>query len=94
MSSLSIRLDPETQRQARVLRSRGMIVSDVVRAAIREAYARTEAEHGRSRVAVIDRLRASYPASEDRAAARTYDVSSAREARIAVLTRLRRKRTG
>ena len=90
MSSLSIRLDPETKRQARQLRARGVILSAVVRDAVHAAYAQAATKRRETRLAVLKRLDAAV--SQEERLERAYCVSDAREARSAVLRRLSRKR--
>ncbi len=90
---VNVRLDDERLRKVRALRERGVALSDVVREAIDERFE----ELGRSRTprdvrAIVQAAFERHPDPPD-LPARDYDVHDRREARAAVLRRLRRKRS-
>ncbi|MBI2378655.1 MAG: hypothetical protein HYV07_31955 [Deltaproteobacteria bacterium] len=89
MSSLSVRLDPETRRQAKALRASGVVLSEVIRVAIREAYARASSAPAESRLAVLERIEGE--GAPKAVAPAEYDVADARQARAAIRLRMDRR---
>ena len=89
---VNVRLDEEHLRRARVLRERGVTLSDLVREAIDARYGETSRVHRPQDVReVLDAILRQYP---DPAGLppRGYDVADSRRARKAIRARLRRKR--
>ncbi|MBI4822096.1 MAG: hypothetical protein HY791_37910 [Deltaproteobacteria bacterium] len=94
MSTISIRIDPQTSREIDALRAGGVVVSELVRAAIHDAYVR--AQSGReSRLAVLERIDRQLASPMTEGSPRPeHDVTDARQAREVIRKRLRRARSG
>lgn len=86
-SLINVRLDSERVRKARVLRERGIRLSDVVREAIDERFMRLRADQTSDVQAMIGKLFEQYPDS-DTLPPRDYDVHDRRAARQAILRKL------
>jgi hypothetical protein len=93
MALLNVKLDPGDVRMARALRKEGVVISDVVREAIRTEYAR-RIEQRRARGRASERMAAIYALHPDPPdlPARHYDVHDATAAREAVRKRIERRR--
>jgi len=90
---VNVRLDEERVRKARVLRERGVTLSDVVREAIDERFAETGRRGARPDPrTIVSSVFAQFPDPPD-LSTRDYDVHDRRAARDAVRRRLRRKKT-
>ena len=88
---VNVRLDEERLRKARALRARGVTLSDLVREAIDVRYGETaRTRRPRDVRAMLDDILRRHP---DPAGLppRDYDVRDRRQARAAILKRLRRK---
>jgi len=91
---LNVRLDPERLRKVRVLRRRGVVLSDVVREAIDRRFEQIqEPDSRRTPAAVLGAILERYPDPPD-LPPRGYDVSNRTAARKAVLEKLTRRRSG
>jgi hypothetical protein len=89
---VNVRLDPVRRRKARILRARGVTLSDVVREAIDERFAALERSTSPPDArALIASLYEQYPDPPD-LLPRDYDVHDRATARRAVARRLRRGR--
>ena len=88
---INVRLDAERLRKARLLRSRGVVLSDLVREAIDARYAQLGETGPRNPRELMKRILAAYP-DPPGLPPRNYDVHDRREAREGILKRLRRKR--
>jgi hypothetical protein len=88
---INVRLDEERLRKARHLRSKGVVLSELVREAIDQRYQdlRTPAG-GRDMAAILRRVYERHPEPSG-TRPRRYDVHDAREAREAIRKRLARK---
>ena len=86
-SLINVRLDSERTRKVRVLRERGISLSEVVRAAIDERFLRLRSERTPDAQKMIAKIFEQYP---DTAAlpSRDYDVHDRRAARLAILRKL------
>lgn len=93
MALLNVKLKPDDVRMAQALRKEGIVISEVVRDAIRAEYGRRIGQR-RSRGRASDRMVEIYAAHPDPAdlAPRDYDVADSRAARKAVRAKLRRGR--
>ena len=90
-SLVNVRLDPERVRKVRLLRERGVSLSDVVRQAIDERFDELRlAGYQRDGAAIVARLLEQHPDPPD-LPARDYDVHDRRAARAAAVDRLRRR---
>lgn len=89
---INVRLDEERLRKARMLRQKGVILSDLVREAIDTKFdAALAAEQPRDMARMIEELFERYPDPID-LPRRTYDVRDRRAAREAIRRKLARKR--
>jgi len=89
---INVRLDDEHLRKVRVLRHKGVVLSDLVREAIDSKFrAVAEIEQPRDVKRMIDRLFEQYPDPVD-LPPRAYDVHDRRAARAAIKRKLSRKR--
>jgi post-segregation antitoxin (ccd killing protein) len=93
MKLLNVRLDAEDARKAEMLRKQGVEISSVVRAAIRAEYERrrTKRRDGRSAAKIMAEIYARHPDPAD-LPARDYDVHDAKQARAAIVAKLKRER--
>ena len=94
MKRLNVRLDAEDARKADVLRKQGVEISFVVRAAIRAEYVRRQPPKQRDRRSVAEimaEIYARHPTPPD-VPPRDYDVHDAKQARAAIVAKLKRKR--
>jgi hypothetical protein len=88
---INVRLDEERVRKARALRESGVALSDVVREAIDVKFDEVNAPRRPGDVeATVKAIFDQYP-DPPSAAQRPYDVHDRREARAAILRKLRRK---
>lgn len=88
----NVRLDEDRLRKARKLRERGVTLSALVRDAIDDRFERErEAVEPRNVAAILEAVFDEYP-DPPRVPRRPYDVHDRRQARTAILLRLRRKR--
>ena len=87
---VNVRLDPERVRKARRLREDGVSLSDVVREAIDEQYARLGAQTGRDAARIVGRVFERFP-DPPGLPPRPYDVHDRRAARRAIQQRLRKR---
>lgn len=90
-SLINVRLDSERVRKARVLRERGIRLSDVVREAIDERFLRLRSERTPDAQTMIGRIFEQYPDAAE-LPSRDYDVHDRRAARDAILRKLNRAR--
>ena len=88
---INVRLDSERLRKARVLRERGVRLSDVVREAIDERFLQLRSEPAADVKTVIRRIFERHP-DPPGLPPRGYDVHDRRAARQAILRKLRRPR--
>ena len=89
---VNVRLDEERLRKARVLRERGVVLSDLVRAAIDERFETLASSRGPSDIrALVARVHEEHPDPAD-LPPRTYDVHDRLAARRAIRRTLGRKR--
>ena len=97
MKSLSVRLDPEDARKAAALRKAGVRISSLVRDAIRAEFDRQRKLKRRGRIPsdIVQQIMARYPTPLG-TPPRAYNVHDRREARAAILEKLRgaRRRSG
>ena len=91
MSLLNVKLKPDDVRMAQALRREGIIISDVVRDAIRAEYQQRIGQRASRRRAsdIMADIYTMYP-DPPRLPPRRYDVHDARTARRTILTALRR----
>ena len=88
---MNVRLDEDRLRKARSLRSRGVTLSDLVREAIDERFEQMNARRTRADiVAVIKDIFEQSPDPPD-LPPRTYNIHDRKEARDAILRKLRRR---
>jgi antitoxin component of RelBE/YafQ-DinJ toxin-antitoxin module len=88
---INVRLDEEHMRKARVLREHGVAVSDLVREAIDARYEQVASERKPiDTEALMNALFEKYPDPPNQEA-RGYDVHDAKQARGAIVKRLRRE---
>lgn len=86
---VNVRLDAERVRKAQTLRERGVALSDVVREAIDERFAGLRRPESQPDVrAIVQRIFEQYPDPPD-LPSRDYDVHNRRDARVAILRKLR-----
>ena len=88
---VNVRLDEGRLRKALELRRQGIALSDVVREAIDERYARLRAPDERDAAAIVQRLFEQHPDPPD-LPTRDYDVHDRQAARAAIRRRLRPRR--
>jgi hypothetical protein len=89
---INVRLDRDRLRKVRKLKEQGVVLSDLVRDAIdRRFQALSSARPSTEADAIVNRLFEQYPDSAD-AAIRSYSVHDRRQARAAIVGRLRRER--
>ena len=84
---INVRLDSERLRKARILRERGVTLSNVVREAIDERFLRLRPEPRPDLKVVVERIFEKYPDPVD-LPTRDYDVHDRREARQAIVRKL------
>ena len=90
---VNVRLDEERLRKAKVLREKGIALSDLVRTAIDRRYEEyLSSRMPRDVSAILTRLDAEYPIVAKVLPARRYDVHDRRQAAGAIRNRLERKR--
>jgi hypothetical protein len=85
---VNVRLDPERLRKARMLRERGIRLSDVVREAIDEQFLQLRPQEKDDAKALIRRIFEQYP-DPPGLPPREYDVHDRSAARQAILRKLR-----
>ena len=89
---VNVRLDEERVRKARRLRKTGVVLSDLVREAIDERFEELNAHRKpRDVQAVVRRIFEQYP-DPPNLPAPAYNVHDPKEARQAILSKLRRRR--
>ena len=89
---VNVRLDEGRVRKARRLRAHGVVLSELVREAIDERFEQlNRAPAARDVNAILGRIFAQYPDQPDLPPS-AYDPADRREARRAVLRKLRRRR--
>jgi hypothetical protein len=94
MKLLTVRLDAKDARKAEMLRKQGVEISSIVRAAIRAEHARrrpTKRRDSRSAAEIMAAIYARHPAPPD-LPARGYDVHDAKQARAAIVAKLKKGR--
>jgi hypothetical protein len=90
---VNVRLDEGRLRKVEALRKKGVVLSEVVRAAIDERYEQLVSSRRRRDVpAMLARLDAEYPVTADDFLPPKYDVHDRRSAAAAIRRRLERKR--
>ena len=88
---INVRLDSERLRKARILRERGVTLSNVVREAIDERFLRLRSEPQLDLKTVVERIFEEYPDPVG-LPTRDYDVHDRRAARNAIVRKLRGSR--
>ena len=89
---INVRLDSERLRKARLLRARGVVLSELVREAIDARYRQlAEAAGVRDARSFMKRILDAYP-DPPRTPPRNYDVHDRAQARSAIRKQIRRKR--
>ncbi|HUO10830.1 MAG TPA: hypothetical protein VM008_21185 [Phycisphaerae bacterium] len=90
MSLLNVRLNKELDKKIKALRKDGVAVSDLLRDAVNQAFARRAKKTQKDRVSILEKVYAQYPPRYTSLGER-YDLASRHQARAAMLETMLRK---